>query len=98
MGALDTDPFLAVYLGGILVGLGFFLMVIYGGLMGNNPRIPADARILWYVAFTFIGPISLPTYWFVHIWPAPHEPWLDPDMVVKRLSLPAGKLVLQPTR
>src|SRR5690349_14327207 len=60
MGALDTDPFLAVYLGGILVGLGFFLMVIYGGLMGNNPRIPAEGRILWYVMFTFIGPISLP--------------------------------------
>lgn len=97
MGALDRDPFLAVYLGGIQIGLGFFLMVIYGGLMGNNRLINSDGRILWYVAFTFIGPIALPAYWFMHIWPAPYEPWIDPKEVVERLSLPS-RLQLQPAR
>jgi hypothetical protein len=79
-GMLDYDPFLAVYLGGILVGMGFFLMVIYGGLAGNNPRLNAGGRMTWFMAFAAIGPIALPAYWFIHVWPAPLEPWTDPDL------------------
>jgi hypothetical protein len=89
MGMLDADPFLAVYLGGILVGMGFFLMVIYGGLMGNNKLITSDGRIVWYVAFTFIGPIALPAYWFIHVWPAPFQPWTDPAQLRRSVPAPA---------
>jgi hypothetical protein len=89
MGMLDENPFLAVYLGGILVGMGFFLMVMYGGLVANNPRLTADGRIIWYVAFTFIGPIALPAYWFIHVWPAPHKPWTDPAVLRRSMPAPA---------
>lgn len=92
-GMLDVDPFLAVYLGGILVGLGFFLMVMYGGLVGSNPRLNDNGRVTWYLAFTFIGPIALPAYWFVHVWPAPYKPWTDPTPLARRVPVPGSGLV-----
>jgi hypothetical protein len=79
-GMLDASPFWAVYLGGIQVGLGFFLMVMYGGLVGNNQRITAEERMTWFMGFAFFGPITLPAYWFMYVWPAPLEPWTDPDL------------------
>jgi hypothetical protein len=79
-GMLDYDTFLAVYLGGIQVGMGFFLMVIYGGLVGHNPRLNDAGRMIWFMSFAIIGPISLPAYWFIHVWPAPVRPWTDPQL------------------
>lgn len=80
-GMLDYDPFLAVYLGGILVGMGFFLMVIYGGFVGHNPRLNAGSQMVWFMSFAAIGPIALPAYWFIHVWRAPVKPWTDPELL-----------------
>jgi hypothetical protein len=79
-GMLDYDPFLAVYLGGILVGMGFFLMVIYGGFVGHNPRLNEASRMVWFMSFAIIGPIALPAYWFIHVWTAPVKPWTNPEL------------------
>ncbi len=79
-GMLDVDTFLAVYLGGIQVGLGFFLMVIYGGLVGHNPKLNEAGRMVWFMSFAAIGPIALPAYWFIHVWSAPVKPWTNPEL------------------
>jgi len=82
-GLLDVNLFLGAYTGGIAVGLGFFLMVIYGGLVGNNRRLGPDAKIVWFMLFASIGPVSLPVYWFMHVWPAAYEPWTEPAKCAK---------------
>lgn len=80
-GLLDLNPFLGVYIGGLFIGLGFHLMIIFGGLVGNNPRLDEGAKLTWFMLFATIGPIALPAYWFMHVWPAPYEPWTDPEFI-----------------
>lgn len=76
-GLLDVSPFLGAYIGGILIGFLFYLMVIYGGLVGHNTRIEPGGHMAWLLSFVVFGPIALPAYWFMHVWPAPYEPWVD---------------------
>jgi len=78
-GLLDVNTFLGAYAGGIAVGLGFFLMVIYGGLVGNNRRLDGGAKVVWFILLATIGPVAMPVYWFMHVWPAPYEPWTEPE-------------------
>jgi hypothetical protein len=73
-GLFGISPFLAVFSIGILIGTGFFVLLVFGALLGNNPRIRIEERIAWYMAFVFLGPFALPLYWLMHVWPVPYQP------------------------
>jgi len=73
-GLLSADSFWAVEAAGALIGLSFLLLVVYGTLAGNNPRLLKLERLTWYVGFVSAMPVALPAYWFIHIWPVPYEP------------------------
>jgi hypothetical protein len=63
----------ALLVGGTLV-LAFFIYLIFGALLGGNPHLSTKARMTWYAAFFLAGPIAIPYYWRVHVWPAPYAP------------------------
>lgn len=73
-GLFGVDPFLAVFSIGILIGTGFFMLLIFGALLGNNPRIGNEERVIWWLAFVLLGPFALPLYWIMHVWPVPYQP------------------------
>lgn len=73
-GLFSVSPFLAVFSIGMLIATGFFTLLIFGALLGNNPRIRMDERALWVAAFILCGPFALPIYWLMHVWPVPYQP------------------------
>lgn len=94
-GLLDASPFLAAYLGGLWIALGFYLMVIFGALVGNNPRLDGPLKMTWLMSFLVVGPVTIPAYWILHVWPAPYVPWLKPHVArpASNASLPNGPRV-----
>jgi hypothetical protein len=56
---------------GALFALTFVVLLFFGALAGNNPRLSTGARISWYTAFLLAGPVAIPYYWRVHVWPTP---------------------------
>ncbi|MEY4508770.1 MAG: hypothetical protein RLZZ450_892 [Pseudomonadota bacterium] len=73
-GLLDVNSFFGVMaIGGTLM-LGFFMLVVFGALLANNPRLSPAERNMWYVMFALAGPVALPVYWFKEVWPVPFEP------------------------
>lgn len=73
-GLFDLSQFVAVEATGVMVALSFFLLLFYGALLGNNPRLAKAERIMWYVAFALAGPLALPAYFIVHVLPVPYQP------------------------
>ena len=73
-GLLDVSTFLGVFTIGATVALGFFMLLVFGALLGNNPRLNKGERIMWYTLFAIAGPVALPAYWLVEVWPVPFEP------------------------
>lgn len=73
-GLLDVNSFFGVITIGATLGLGFFMLVIFGALLGNNPRLSSGERIMWYTLFALAGPVALPAYWLVEVWPVPFQP------------------------
>jgi|GEM_PF-7011836 len=73
-GLFSISPFLAVYSIGILIAVGFFILLVFGALLGNNPRLRWDERAMWVAAFVLCGPFVLPLYWLMHVWPVPYQP------------------------
>ncbi|HEX5661272.1 MAG TPA: hypothetical protein VFX59_28980 [Polyangiales bacterium] len=73
-GWLDVSAFGGVFMIGATLGLGFFMQLVFGALLGNNARLSKGERKLWYVMFALAGPVSLPLYWFVEVWPVPFQP------------------------
>lgn len=73
-GLLDVNTFLGVFTIGATVALGFFMLLVFGALLGNNPRLSKGERIMWYTLFAIAGPVALPAYWLVEVWPVPFEP------------------------
>lgn len=63
----------ALLVGGTLV-LTFLVFLLFGALAGNNTRLSANARVAWYASFLLAGPIAIPYYWRIHVWPVPFEP------------------------
>jgi hypothetical protein len=59
---------------GVTLSLGFFMLLIFGALLGNNPRLSNGERYMWYALFALAGPVALPAYWIVEVWPVPYEP------------------------
>ncbi len=73
-GLFSVSPFVAVFSIGMLLAVGFFTLLIFGAMLGNNPRISKEARGVWYASFILFGPFALPVYWLIHVWPVPYEP------------------------
>lgn len=76
-GLLDVNSFFGVMAIGGTLGLGFFMLLVFGALLANNPRLSPAERNMWYVMFGLAGPVALPVYWFKEVWPVPFEP--SPD-------------------
>jgi hypothetical protein len=74
LGLFSVSSFLAVMSIGLSIGTGFFMLLIFGAMLGNNPRIHTEERVMWYAAFVLLGPFVLPLYWIMHVWPVPYEP------------------------
>jgi hypothetical protein len=73
-GLFSVSPFLAVFSIGMLIAVGFFVLLVFGAMLGNNPRIKPDERAIWYAAFVLLGPFALPIYWLMHVRPIPYQP------------------------
>jgi hypothetical protein len=73
-GLLDVNTFLGVMMIGATLGLGFFMQLVFGALLGNNARLSKGERLLWYTMFALAGPVALPVYWLVEVWPIPFQP------------------------
>lgn len=73
-GLLDLHGFTGVLLIGLTLSMGFFMLLVFGALLGNNPRLTKGERIMWYTLFALAGPVALPAYWVVEVWPVPFEP------------------------
>ncbi|HEX6245389.1 MAG TPA: hypothetical protein VFZ61_30915 [Polyangiales bacterium] len=76
-GLLQVNEFFGVMTIGMWIGTTFVVFLVYGALLGNNRHIDKAERIWWYTLFALAGPISLPAYWFKHVWPARYEPVID---------------------
>lgn len=73
-GFLDVSNFFGVMVIGATLGLGFFMQLVFGALLGNNARLSRGERTMWYVMFGLAGPVALPMYWLYEVWPVPFEP------------------------
>jgi uncharacterized membrane protein len=73
-GWLDVSDFGGVLMIGATLGLGFFMQLVFGALLGNNARLSKGERIMWYFMFALAGPVALPVYWLVEVWPIPYQP------------------------
>jgi hypothetical protein len=76
-GLLDVSNFGGVMVIGATLGLGFFMQLVFGALLGNNARLSKGERVTWYVLFALAGPVALPMYWLIEVWPIPFQP--SPD-------------------
>lgn len=73
-GLFDVNGLFGALFVGATVVLTFASLVIFGALAGNNPRLSTAARMRWYAAFLLAGPVALPVYWAIYVWPVPYEP------------------------
>lgn len=73
-GLLDVNSFLGVFVIGATLGLAFFMQLVFGALLANNPRLSTGERGMWYTLFAIAGPVALPAYWLIEVWPVPFEP------------------------
>ena len=83
-GLLGIHEFAGVLAVGSFVGLTFLVFLVFGALLGNNPHIEKGERTTWYLLFALAGPVALPAYWFIHVWPARYEPIIDERLAPAR--------------
>ena len=76
-GLLEVNEFAGVMVIGLWIGMTFITFLVYGALLGNNPRLTGGERAYWYTMFAIAGPVMLPVYWFKEVWPVPYEPVID---------------------
>lgn len=76
-GVLALGEFVGVLMVGAWWGMTFLVFLVYGALLANNPRMQRWERVYWYTLFALAGPVTLPIYWWIHVWPAPYEPVVD---------------------
>ncbi|MFW5876138.1 MAG: hypothetical protein ACOCXM_05335 [Myxococcota bacterium] len=50
----------------------FMLLMAYAPAAFNNHRISQGGRILWLLGFVVLGVVTLPVYWYLHVWRAPY--------------------------
>lgn len=73
-GIFAFGEFAAVMYVGSLIALTFFAFLVFGAFLGNNPAVGPVERWVWYALFISAGPLALPVYWWVHVWPAEFHP------------------------
>ena len=66
-GVLDVSQLGGVEFIGLSLALTFFMLVVFGTLVANNPRLSSWQRVSWYACFLSCGPFMLPAYWLVHV-------------------------------
>lgn len=54
----------------VLVGT-FILLLFYVSAVFNNPRLTKGARMLWAIILFVGNVLTMPLYWYVHVWRAP---------------------------
>jgi len=90
-GVLAIHEFAGVLLVGCFIGMTFLVFLVFGALLANNPHIDKGERLTWYILFAIAGPIALPAYWWIQVWPARYEPVVD-----ERLAPPRGGRIPPP--
>jgi hypothetical protein len=50
------------------------ILVILSAIALGLKRMPVLHRVTWVFAFLFFYPISLPAFWWLHVWRAPGRP------------------------
>ena len=63
--------FMAIHLCVML--LTFALLAFYIVFLFKTERVKPEQKVLWAVVLFFGGPIAMPIFWFVHVWPSTHE-------------------------
>ncbi len=53
------------------------IAMFYVAFAGQNPRL--HSRVGWQLAIVLAGPITIPVYWFMHVWDAPKVGRMDVD-------------------
>jgi len=76
----------------VLLGaaFGFFIAhclmtFFYLAFAGQNPRLRSRTR--WQLALILAGPITIPIYWFIHVWGAPRIGTGDTDYEVPGMDV-----------
>jgi hypothetical protein len=87
-GVLALGEFAGVLMIGMWVALTFVVLLVYGALLANNAHLGKWERVFWYTLFAFAGPVVLPVYWWMHVWPAPYEPVVDERLSPERTPDP----------
>ncbi|MBO6937864.1 MAG: hypothetical protein JJ863_23045 [Deltaproteobacteria bacterium] len=64
--------------GATRMALGYFnilwtglLMLVFGGWMLKSGRFSLERKIAWVFSWILAAPLSLPLYWYRHVWHAP---------------------------
>lgn len=83
-GMLALNEFAGVLFIGMFIGMTFVVFLVWGALLGNNPRLSKGERITWYTLFAVAGPVALPAYWFLEVWPVKYEPVIDERLAPAR--------------
>ena len=52
----------------------FMLLLAYIPASYNNQRLSRSVRRLWMAGFILAGIVTMPAYWYRHIWNAPYHP------------------------
>ena len=75
-GVLDVGQLIGIEFVVLSLALTFFMLVVFGTLVANNPRLSSWQRVSWYACFLSCGPFMLPAYWLVHVRDAGYRPAL----------------------
>jgi hypothetical protein len=60
----------------LYLGLGIFYLVH----VIRNPAMDTEKRVLWIVVLIAFNGISMPVYWYVHLWKEQPKPKSDPTL------------------
>jgi len=67
--------FIAIHLSVMM--LMFLLMAFYIVFLFKTDAVKVEIKALWAIALFMGGPIAMPIFWYLYIWPG-HEPADDP--------------------
>lgn len=73
-GSLLRSGLFGVLLGAATVTIAFALLLVFGTVIGNNPRLSTGQRTGWFIAILLAGPVMVPVYWLMHLRSAPFDP------------------------
>jgi hypothetical protein len=49
------------------IGAQFITLLVFGHLMIANPSLGDVTKLIWGIAFLFMAPFAIPTYWAAHV-------------------------------